>query len=207
MKATTRLNSKLVLTNELILSQIYYIRGQKVMLDKDLAQLYRVETGNLNKAVYRNIKRFPPDFMFQLTAEEARNLMFQIGISSWGGNRMLPHVFTEQGVAMLSGVLNSDRAVQVNIQIMRVFTEIRKMLFDNTELRLAIEEIRKKTENNTKNIEVVFQYFDEMLEEKEKVKKKRARGTISVKVRRKIGFRLPATATKRKTTKKATTRN
>lgn len=174
------------------------------MLDKDLARLYRVETGNLNKAVQRNMKRFPPDFMFQLTPEETRNLKHQIQSKGWGGNRRPPYAFTEQGVAMLSGVLSSDRAVQINVPIMRVFTEIRKMLFDNTELRLAIEEVRKKTDNNTKNIEVVFQYFDEMLEEKEKEKKKnsRANGNLSFKVKRKIGFRLPPVPKKGKTAKK-----
>lgn len=98
-------------------------------------------------------------------------LKCQIGTSSWGGVRKLPFSFTEQGVAMLAGVLNSDRAIMVNIQIMRVFTEMRKMLMDNTELRLAIEEIKKKTENNVKNIEVVFQHLDELIEKKESKKK------------------------------------
>jgi hypothetical protein len=102
--------------------------------------------------------------------------MFQNGISSWGGTRKIPYVFTEQGVAMLSGILSSDRAIMVNIQIMRVFTQIRKMLFDNSELRLAIEEIRKKTDNNVKNIEVVFQYLDELITKKEKVKPRRVMG-------------------------------
>ncbi len=97
------------------------IRDKRVMLDKDLAELYGVTTGNLNKAVKRNYARFPDDFMFQLTKKEFNNLIFQIGISSWGGRRKLPYVFTEQGVAMLSGVLHSDRAIKVNIQIMRVF--------------------------------------------------------------------------------------
>lgn len=105
--------------------------------------------------------------MFQLTPEEFKNLKFQFGTSSWGGTRKLPYVFTEQGVAMLSSVLRSERAIHVNIQIMRVFTQVRRMLFDNTELRLAIEEIRRKTENNTKNIEVVFQYLDELIDSKE----------------------------------------
>jgi ORF6N domain len=104
--------------DEIIMNQIYYIRGQKVMLDKDLAELYDVTTGNLNKAVKRNIKRFPDDFMFQLTNEEYKNLMFQFGTSSWGGTRKMPFAFTEQGVAMLSGILSSDRAIAVNIQIM-----------------------------------------------------------------------------------------
>lgn len=169
MKAQKRL-PKSVTPNELIINQIYIIRNQKVMLDADLATLYRVETFNLNKAVQRNIKRFPEDFMFQLTQSEFKNLIFQNGISRWGGTRKAPYVFTEQGVAMLAGVLNSDRAILVNIQIMRVFTEMRKLLMDNSELRIAIEEIKKKTENNVKNIEVVFQYLDELIEKQEKKK-------------------------------------
>lgn len=191
MKATKTRQRISVIPNEMIMNQIYFIRGQKVMIDKDLATLYAVETKTLNRSVARNIKRFPSDFMFQLTKEETENLKYQIGTSSWGGNRRLPHVFTEQGVAMLSGVLNSARAIMVNIQIMRVFTEIRKMLFDNSELRLVIDQIRKKTENNTKNIEVVFRYFDEFIQSKEKLKK-----------RRPIGFKLPPPAKKRVVRKK-----
>jgi hypothetical protein len=137
------------------------------MLDSDLAELYQVTTGNLNKAVNRNIKRFPEDFMFQLTETEFKNLMFQIGISSWGGKRKLPFVFTEQGVAMLSGILNSDRAIVVNIQIMRIFTKIRQMLVDNTDLRLEIEKIKNKLDIQDKNMEIVFRYLDELLEKKE----------------------------------------
>ena len=130
---------KVSVPEEVIVNQIYLIRGHKVLLDKDLANLYQVTTGNLNKAVQRNLKRFPSDFMFQLNEEEFKNLIFQNGTSSWGGTRKLPFAFTEQGVAMLSGILNSDRAINVNIQIMRVFTRIRQVLIDNTELRLAIE--------------------------------------------------------------------
>lgn len=160
------MNQELTIPNEVLMNKIYLIRGQKVMLDKDLAELYQVTTGNLNKAVHRNLKRFPDDFMFKLKPNEFKNLIFQNGISSWGGTRKLPYAFTEQGVAMLSGILNSDRAISVNIQIMRVFSQIRKMLFDNTELRIAIEEIRKKSDNNSKNIELVFQYLDELLDRK-----------------------------------------
>lgn len=163
----TKKKNALALVDELIINKIYYIRGHKVMLDSDLAELYQVTTGNLNKAVKRNLKRFPDDFMFQLTNEEFKNLMFQNGISNWGGKRKLPFAFTEQGVAMLSGVLNSDRAINVNIQIMRIFTRVRQALIDNTELRLAVEELKSKTDNNTKNIELVFQYLDELLEKKE----------------------------------------
>lgn len=112
-----------------IQQRIYEVRGVKVMLDRDLAELYQVTTGNLNKAVKRNIKRFPTDFMFQLTKEEWENLKFQIGISNtaWGGVRKLPFAFTEQGLAMLSGLLNSDIAIQVNISIMRAFVAMRRL--------------------------------------------------------------------------------
>ena len=140
---------------EIIQSKIYDIRGQKVMLDKDLAELYQVATGNLNKAVKRNMKRFPPDFMFQLTNEEfsmlKQNLIFQNGTSSWGGTRKLPYAFTEQGLAMLSGILNSDIAIEVNIGIMRAFVAIRQMAalpktFHTSELEQRIENIEKYIE-------------------------------------------------------------
>ena len=111
---------------EIIESKIFYIRSQKVMLDRDLAQLYGVLTKNLNKAVTRNIDRFPPDFMFTLTKDEFENLKFHFGTSSWGGTRKMPRAFTEQGVAMLSSVLKSKRAAHVNIEIMRAFTGIFK---------------------------------------------------------------------------------
>ena len=114
-----------------IKSLIYEIRGVKVMLDKDLADLYHVTTGNLNKAVKRNIRRFPPDFMFQLNQAEfeqlKNDLIFQNGISSWGGTRKLPYAFTEEGVAMLSGVLHSEIAIDVNISIMRAFVTLRRL--------------------------------------------------------------------------------
>ena len=164
------------------MNKIYFIRGQKVMLDKDLSELYQVETRRLNEQVKRNLKRFPKDFMFQLTLREFENLMSQNATSSWGGLRKMPYVFTEHGVLMLSSILNSDRAIKVNIRIMRVFTQIRQMVIDNTELRLAIEEIRKKVENNARNIEVIFQYFDELLEKKEMAK---------TPARKQIGYKLP----------------
>ena len=115
---------------QIIQSKIYEIRGVKVMLDRDLAELYQVTTGNLNKAVKRNIRRFPPDFMFQLTKEEWDSLRFQIGILEVGRGKytkFLPHAFTEQGLAMLSGVLNSDIAIDVNISIMRAFISLRQV--------------------------------------------------------------------------------
>lgn len=113
---------------QLIQSKIYEIRGQKVMLDFDLAELYQVETRILNQSVKRNLKRFPLDFMFQLTADEWEILKSQFVISSWGGTRKLPYAFTEQGLAMLSGILNSDIAIQVNINIMRAFVAIRQLI-------------------------------------------------------------------------------
>lgn len=167
-------NKEIAIADESVMNQIYVIRKQKVMLDRDLASLYGVTTGNLNKAVNRNIKRFPNDFMFQLTDEEFKNLIFQNGTSSWGGTRKAPYAFTEQGVAMLSGILNSDRAIAVNIQIMRVFTRIRQMLTDNTELRLEIAEIKqavdkisKKQDGHDKNIELIFEYIDRLQEKAE----------------------------------------
>ena len=157
----------ILIPDELVMNHINYIRGQKVMLDKDLAELYQVTTGNLNKSVVRNIKRFPDDFIFQLTEDEFKILIFQNGRSKWGGTRRPPFAFTEQGVAMLSGILNSDRAIAVNIQIMRVFTRIRKMILDNTDLRLEIEKIKDKLNNQDKNMEIVFRYLDELIDKKE----------------------------------------
>jgi hypothetical protein len=170
--------SEMIIPDELISEKIYYIRGQKVMLDEDLARLYNVTTGNLNKAVARNMKRFPDDFMFRLTEEEFKNLLFQNGIASWGGRRQPPNAFTEDGLAMLSGVLSSDRAIQVNIQIMRVFTRLRRMFIDNTELRLDIEKIKAKLDNQDKNMEIVFRYLDELLEKKTTPEKRKRIGYI-----------------------------
>ena len=137
-------NVKELMISERIESKIYFVRGQKVMIDRDLAELYGVTTGNLNKAVDRNLDRFPDDFMFQLTKAEFKNLIFQFGTSSWGGTRKLSRAFTEQGVAMLSSVLHSKRAVQVNIQIMRTFTKLRALLSTHKDLQRKIEEMEKK---------------------------------------------------------------
>lgn len=166
----------LVIPDEIVMNQIYYIRDQKVMLDKELAELYQVATGVLNQAVARNIKRFPSDFMFQLTEQEWSNLKSQIVTSSWGGRRSLPYAFTEQGVAMLSGILNSDRAIAVNIQIMRIFIRIRQMFIDNTELRLEVEKIKGKLDNQDKNMEIVFRYLDELIELKNNPKPRKRIG-------------------------------
>jgi ORF6N domain-containing protein len=165
-----------IIPDEFVMNKIYVIRGHKIMLDTDLAELYEVETRTLNQAVSRNRERFPPDFMFQLNTKEWTNLKSQSVMSSWGGRRTLPYVFTEHGVLMLSSVLSSMKSIQVNIQIMRVFMRIRQMLADNTELRLVIEKLEKKTDNNSKNIEAVFQYLDELIEKKEKQKPRKAIG-------------------------------
>jgi hypothetical protein len=163
---------------EKIVNKIYLIRGKKVMLDRDLAELYGVETRTLNQAVKRNIKRFPEDFMFQLNQMEFENWKSQIVISNREkmGLRKFPLVFTEQGIAMLSSVLNSDQAIQVNIQIMRIFTKVREMLSDTISLKLEIEEIKKKLQNQNKNIELVFSYLDELISQKENLTAKRSIG-------------------------------
>ncbi|MGE0566491.1 MAG: ORF6N domain-containing protein [Bacteroidia bacterium] len=159
--------TSLFIADELIISKIYYIRGHKVMLDKDLAELYEVETKRLKEQVRRNADRFPGHFMFELTKEEAEVSRSQIATLKRGENiKYLPYVFTEHGVLQLSNVLKSKRAIAVSIKIIDVFVKLREALMDNTELRLAIEEIRKKTDNNTKNIEVVFQYLDELIDKK-----------------------------------------
>ncbi|MBS7255189.1 ORF6N domain-containing protein [Flavobacterium branchiicola] len=158
-----------LLSEETISNKIYFIRGQKVMLDRDLATLYGVETRILKQAVKRNISRFPEDFMFELNRSEFENWKSQIVISNSEkmGLRHLPTAFTEHGVLMLSSVLKSDKATQTNIQIMRIFTKVRQMLLDTTEIKIDILQIQKKLENHDKNIELVFSYLDELTEKKE----------------------------------------
>lgn len=142
---------------------ILLIRGQRVMLDRDLAALYGVETKNLNKAVRRNLDRFPSDFMFQLTAEEAESSRFQIGTLKRGQNiKYLPHVFTQEGVAMLSSVLRSPRAVQVNITIMRVFVRLRETLALHKELARKLAELERKIEGHDAGIRTLFDAISEL---------------------------------------------
>jgi hypothetical protein len=148
------------ITVDVIAEKIFLIRGKRVMLDKDLAKLYEVNTSQLTRQVRRNIERFPSDFMLQLTPGELKNLMCHFGISSWGGTRKLPYVFTEQGVAMLSSVLNSERAIQVNIQIMRAFIQLKRMLLTNVGLRRKIEEMERKYD---KQFSVVFEAIKQLL--------------------------------------------
>ncbi|MCK4921831.1 MAG: ORF6N domain-containing protein [Bacteroidales bacterium] len=155
------------MSENIVANKIYLIRDKRVMMDKDLAELYDVETRALNQTVNRNTERFPKMFMFQLTQIEFENLMSQFVTSSWGGTRKLPYAFTEHGVAMLSSVLRSKKAIQVNIQIMLVFTKVREFLTDTLNLKLDIEEIKKKLNNQDKNIELVFNYLDELIEKQE----------------------------------------
>ena len=158
----TKKTDKLAIPDEIITSMIYLIRDKKIMLDEDLAELYGVTTGNLNKAVKRNISRFPEDFMFQLTKEEFDNLIFQIGRSSWGGRRTPPYAFSEQGVAMLSGVLNSEVAIKVNIQIMRVFTRMREMLETHKEILKKLENLERKDIEQDEKIMLIFEYLKQL---------------------------------------------
>lgn len=163
-------NSELMLPDDMIISKIYLIRGEKVMLDRDLAELYGVETKYLKRQVKRNILRFPPDFMFELTQKELEIWRSQFGTSNSDkmGLRYPPFAFTETGVAQLSGVLNSEKAILINNQIMRVFIKMRSMLMDTLTLKLDIEEIKKKLHNQDKNIELVFNYLDELMQKQEK---------------------------------------
>ena len=169
------MNNTDLIPSEKIEKAIYLIRGEKVMLDRDLALLYGVETKVLNRAVKRNLQRFPPDFMFQLTTKEAESLRCQIGTSNEGrgGRRYLPYVFTEQGVAMLSSVINSERAVLVNIEIMRAFVKLRQMLASNTELSRRLDELESKYD---KQFRVVFDAIRRLM-------------STPVRKRKEIGFR------------------
>jgi hypothetical protein len=152
-----------MIPNESIERAILLIRGHKVMLDKDLAILYGVSTSQLNKAVMRNADRFPDDFMFQLTRQEHQNLMFHFGTSSWGGARKLPRLFTEQGVAMLSGVLRSRRAVLMNIRIMRAFVKLREFLSTNKELARKLVELEQRLGGHDESIRNIIVTIREMM--------------------------------------------
>jgi hypothetical protein len=159
--------NEIVVAEEIIISKIYNIREKKVMIDRDLAELYGVDTRVLNQAIKRNLKRFPDDFMFQITDEEFRNLRSQIVTSSWGGSRYRPMVFTEQGVAMLSSVLNSERAISVNIQIIRVFTRMRAMIESHKEILKKLEMLEKKDIELDEKVSLVFEYLKELEQTKQ----------------------------------------
>ena len=162
-----------------IVEKIYFLRGQKVMLDRDLAEMYGVEVKVLNQSVKRNVSRFPDDFMFQLSATEWDNLKSQIVTSSWGGIRKLPYAFTEQGVAMLSSVLRSETAIQVNIQIIRVYTKMKQVLLDNKEIWQKIEKIEQAMQKKDGEVKTIFKILKQLLVKEEKP-------------RQPIGFKVPA---------------
>jgi hypothetical protein len=181
---------KEVIPTERIARAILVIRREKVMLDSDLAALYGVTTGNLNKAVKRNAERFPTDFMFQLDAEEVANLKFQFGISSWGGRRRLPYAFTEQGVAMLSSVLNSERAVKVNIAIMRAFVKLRQTLESNRELAEKFSELERRVGVHDDEIAAILEAIRQLMAPPEKPRRE-----IGFHVRERAGrYRAPTRA-------------
>jgi hypothetical protein len=154
------------LSHEIIERKIYVIRGRKVMLDRDLSDLYQVSTRVLVQAVKRNLKRFPDDFVYQLTNKEVIDLRSQIVISSWGGRRYSPYAFTEQGIAMLSSVLKSGRAIEVNIQIMRTFIKLRELISQYRGLELKIEQLEKKYDQQ---FQVVFKAIKMLLDDKPKL--------------------------------------
>lgn len=154
--------------DEVIMNKIYYIRGQKVMIDSDLAGLYGVETKRLKEQVKRNIERFPERYMFELTKEEAEVSRSQNATLKRGENiKYLPYAFTEHGVLQLSNVLKSKKAIAVSLKIIDVFIQLREILANHIELRLEVEKIKRKLDNHDKNMEVVFKYLDELLEKKE----------------------------------------
>src|SRR6266705_1956431 len=164
--------SKEIIPIERVAQSIRWIRGQKVLLDSDLAALYDVTTGNLNKAVKRNADRFPSDFMFQLKPEELANLKFQFGISSWGGRRRSrPYVFTEQGIAMLSSVLNSERAIKVNIAIMRAFVKLRQMLDMNRELARKFSDLERRVDQNDEDIAAILEAIRQLMAPPERTRR------------------------------------
>lgn len=155
----------LMIPDELVMNKIYLIREKKVMIDRDLAELYQVETRILNQAIRRNIDRFPEDFMFQLTEKEFENWKSQIVISKSEkmGLRKRPYAFTEQGVSMLSGVLNSETAIRVHIQIIRVFAKMRELLLTHKDILMQLEKMEKKLTGHDEDIALIFKYLKQLL--------------------------------------------
>jgi hypothetical protein len=174
-----------IIPDETIIRKIYVFRGQKVLLDRDLAALYEVPTARLNEQVKRNISRFPEDFMFQLTRTEFKILISQNATSSWGGTRKMPFAFTEQGVAMLSGVINSPKAIEMNIAIMRAFVETRKLLHSNKKIAEQIQQLFDRIGEHDVQLAAIYDALENMMDEKaeEKVKK------IEWAERERIGFK------------------
>ncbi|MEY4876979.1 MAG: hypothetical protein RL708_2128 [Bacteroidota bacterium] len=158
--------TEIVLADERMVNKIFIIRGEKVMLDRDLAELYGVPTSQLNQAVKRNIERFPKDFVFQLTKQEVENWISQFVISNSEkmGLRKLPYAFTEHGILMLSSVLKSEKAVQVNIHIMRIFSKTRELLLTHKDILLKLEQMDKKVSGHDKQIKMLFDYLKQLID-------------------------------------------
>ena len=181
--------SKAIIPMQQIAKSIYLLRGQRAILDFELAPLYSVTTGNLNKAVNRNRERFPTDFMFQLTPAETDHLIFQFGRSKRrGGRRHLPYAFSEEGVAMLSSVLKSERAVRVNIAIMRAFVKLRETLETNRELARKFAELERRVGKHDEKIDAILEAIRQLMATPEKP-------------RREIGFHVRETAPRYRTRK------
>ena len=159
---------QVLVAEQKILNKIYVFRGEKVMLDNDLAEMYGVQTKQLKRQVRRNKSRFPKDFMFELSTKEFENLRSQIGTSSWGGTRYNPMAFTEQGIAMLSSILNSNTAIEVNIRIIRVFTKMREFALTNKEILLQLAKLEKEVKGNNNDIENIFIVLKELIEKQQK---------------------------------------
>ncbi len=177
-----------VLPEERIINKIYIIREQKVMLDFDLAVLYEVETGYLKRQVRRNIERFPDDFLFELFKEEFTNLRSQFGTSNWGGTRYKPYAFTEQGIAMLSGVINSPKAIAMNIAIMRAFVEIRKIKITPKNLASQLEILEERIGEHNVQLNSIYEAIENLLDDKSEKELKDA----AWKSRKRIGFKSDA---------------
>jgi phage regulator Rha-like protein len=161
------MNKKITIPDEVIINKIYVIRDQKVMIDSDIAELYGVTTKRLNEQVKRNKNRFPNNFMFELTKEEKNEVVANCDhLEKLKFSPVLPKVFTEHGIMMVANVLTSERAINVSIQIIEVFIKMREILTDSLSVKLDIEDIKKKLSNQSKNIELVFQYLDELTEKK-----------------------------------------
>ena len=166
-------DKKALVPTEVIVTKILFLRGEKVLLDRDLAELYGVETRVLNQAVKRNERRFPPDFMFRLTEEEKHELVTNCDrFKKLKHSTVLPHAFTEQGVAMLSSVLNSDRAIEVNIAIMRAFVQLRKMIASNKKLARKLKELEARVGEHDEQIQVIFEAIYQLMSPPEKPTKK-----------------------------------
>jgi len=161
----------MILPDVVVINKIYLIRGQNVMIDSDLAELYQLETKRINEQVKRNLARFPEDFMFRINEEEFDNLKSQFATASWGGRRNLPYVFTEHGILMLSSVLSSERAISINIQIMRMFIKMRELLLSHKDLFLQMEEIRKRIGSHDDKLEMIYNYLKRFRNSKEQIKK------------------------------------